>query len=129
MAVPQAEDRSQAREPGLQITPFDPARPLPWYQNCAIAEYPTDNGPADYALCVDGRILGIVEAKKVTLGLTQAVRAKAFRGELVPTEAELARREGRDYEPAATLLERLQAERLGKWCIKTSKKIHPTAGA
>ena len=27
--------------------------------------------------------------------LTQAVLAKAFRGELVPTEAELARREGR----------------------------------
>ena len=39
---------------------------------------PTDNGPADYALCVDGRIVGIVEAKKLTLGpqnvLTQAER-------------------------------------------------------
>jgi type I restriction enzyme S subunit len=43
--------------------------------------------------------------------LTQAVLAKAFRGELVPTEAELARREARDYEPAARLLERMQAER------------------
>ncbi len=43
--------------------------------------------------------------------LTQAVLAKAFRGELVPTEAELARREGRDFEPAAMLLERLKAER------------------
>jgi type I restriction enzyme S subunit len=40
--------------------------------------------------------------------LTRAVLAKAFRGELVPTEAELARREGRDYEPAADLLERLR---------------------
>jgi type I restriction enzyme S subunit len=45
--------------------------------------------------------------------LTQAILAKAFRGELVPTEAELARREGRDYEPASVLLERIRAERNG----------------
>lgn len=43
--------------------------------------------------------------------LTQSVLAKAFRGELVPTEAELARREGRSYEPASVLLERIRAER------------------
>jgi type I restriction enzyme S subunit len=43
--------------------------------------------------------------------LTQAILAKAFRGELVPTEAELARREGRDYEPASALLDRILAER------------------
>lgn len=41
--------------------------------------------------------------------LTQAILAKAFRGELVPTEAELARREGRSYEPASDLLARIQA--------------------
>ncbi|HEY3349314.1 MAG TPA: hypothetical protein VGM13_06030 [Thermoanaerobaculia bacterium] len=34
----------------------------------AVREFPTSNGPADYALFVDGQILGIVEAKKVTLG-------------------------------------------------------------
>jgi hypothetical protein len=33
-----------------------------------------------------------------------AILAKAFHGELVPTEAELARREGRDYERASVLL-------------------------
>ena len=43
--------------------------------------------------------------------VTQAVLAKAFRGELVPTEAELARREGCDYEPASVLLERIRVER------------------
>jgi type I restriction enzyme S subunit len=42
--------------------------------------------------------------------LTQAVLAKAFRGELVPTEAELARREGREYEPASVLLERIKKD-------------------
>jgi type I restriction enzyme S subunit len=43
--------------------------------------------------------------------LTQSILAKAFRGELVPTEAELARREGREYEPASVLLERIRSER------------------
>ncbi len=43
--------------------------------------------------------------------ITQAILAKAFRGELVPTEAELARQEGRDYEPASVLLDRIRAER------------------
>jgi type I restriction enzyme S subunit len=43
--------------------------------------------------------------------LTQAVLARAFRGELVPTEAELARAEGRHYEPASVLLQRIQAGR------------------
>jgi len=42
--------------------------------------------------------------------LTQAILGKAFRGELVPTEAELARRERRTYEPASALLERIKAE-------------------
>lgn len=43
--------------------------------------------------------------------LTQAILARAFRGELVPTEAELARREGRSYESASALLSRIRAER------------------
>jgi type I restriction enzyme S subunit len=42
--------------------------------------------------------------------LPQAILAKAFRGELVPTEAELARQEGRDYEPASALLARIRAD-------------------
>jgi type I restriction enzyme S subunit len=43
--------------------------------------------------------------------IAQAILAKAFRGELVRTEAELARQEGRDYEPASVLLERIRRER------------------
>ena len=43
--------------------------------------------------------------------LTQSILARAFRGGLVPTEAELARREGRSYEPASVLLERIKSER------------------
>jgi type I restriction enzyme S subunit len=43
--------------------------------------------------------------------ITRAILAKAFRGELVPTEAELARQEGRDYEPASVLLARIRTAR------------------
>ncbi|MFO0586913.1 MAG: restriction endonuclease subunit S [Polyangiaceae bacterium] len=39
--------------------------------------------------------------------LPQSILAKAFSGELVPTEAELARAEGRPYESAESLLRRL----------------------
>jgi type I restriction enzyme S subunit len=53
----------------------------------------------------------VTAAKARADKLTQAILAKAFRGERVPTEAELVRREGRDYEPASVLLERIQAER------------------
>ena len=39
----------------------------------------------------------------------------AVEGRLVPTEAELARAEGRDYEPATVLLQRILAERRRRW--------------
>jgi len=50
-------------------------------------------------------------ARENTEKLRQSILAKAFSGELVPTETELARKEGRDYEPAETLLERIKVER------------------
>jgi type I restriction enzyme, S subunit len=53
----------------------------------------------------------VAEATARADRLTQATLAKAFRGELVPTEAELARREGRRYEPASVLLDRIRKER------------------
>ena len=44
----------------------------------AVEEYPTDEGPADYLLADAGEKLGVVEAKKLTVGpqgvLTQAQR-------------------------------------------------------
>jgi hypothetical protein len=63
---------------GWTIVPFSTATPLFAYTKHAVEEFPTDTGPADYALCVNGRILGIVEAKKLSLGpqnvLVQAER-------------------------------------------------------
>jgi type I restriction enzyme R subunit len=34
----------------------------------AVEEYPTKTGPADYALFVEGKLLGIIEAKKLSVG-------------------------------------------------------------
>jgi type I restriction enzyme, R subunit len=56
---------------GWRVVPekeFDSSNPLRVYDRCAIEEYPTANGPADYALCAEGKILGIVEGKKLSLG-------------------------------------------------------------
>ncbi len=44
-----------------------------------------------------------------------SVLKAAVEGRLVPTEAELARAEGRDYEPASVLLERILSERRDRW--------------
>jgi len=60
---------------GWSVVPADAPRKL---TSEAITEYETDHGPADYALSADGRILGVVEAKRLTIGpqnaLTQAER-------------------------------------------------------
>jgi len=46
--------------------------------------------------------------------LWRTILGRAVRGELVPTEAELARGEGRGFEPAADVLDRIGAERLAR---------------
>lgn len=63
---------------GWNIVFYDKKKGLDNYNNCAIREYPTDCGPADYALCVGGKILGIIEAKKEESG-TQSVLTQAER--------------------------------------------------
>ena len=52
----------ELRWAGWKVVRFDPEKSLATYDGCAIKEYPTENGPADYALCAGGQILGIVEA-------------------------------------------------------------------
>ncbi len=58
-----------------------------------------------------------------------AVLKAACEGRLVPTEAELAQAEGRTYEPAAALLERILAERRAQWQAEhPGKKYKEPAG-
>ena len=63
---------------GWNIIPIDTPLKPDKRSTYVIEEYETENGPADYALAVNGIVLGVVEAKKVTLGpqgvLTQAER-------------------------------------------------------
>ena len=63
------------------IVPYKPGLDVTKLKRVAVTEYPTENGPADYALFVDGQFLGIIEAKKVTVNpqnvLEQAKRYAA----------------------------------------------------
>jgi type I restriction enzyme R subunit len=62
---------------GWEVVPCDVPTLLTG-KGLAAEEYETANGPADYALFDDGRCIGVVEAKKLTVGpqevLTQAQR-------------------------------------------------------
>jgi len=64
-----------------------------------------------------------LERVKAKLALARAsVLKAAVEGRLVPTEAALAKAEGRDYEPAEVLLERILAERRARWEEEAWKK-------
>ena len=69
------------KDAGWRIELYRTGMDLTRYNQYALEEFPTENGPADYALCVDGKILAVIEAKKVSLGpqnvLTQAERYAA----------------------------------------------------
>ncbi|HEV2462249.1 MAG TPA: restriction endonuclease subunit S [Acidobacteriaceae bacterium] len=52
-----------------------------------------------------------------------SVLKAACEGRLVPTKAELAREEGRDYEPASELLKRILRERRARWEADTLAKM------
>lgn len=54
-------------KPGWIIIKYKDGLDTSKLKNHAIEEYPTSNGPADYALFVNGVLLGIIEAKKVTV--------------------------------------------------------------
>ncbi len=61
---------------------------------------------------------GVAALKRLQTHLKRyraSVLKAACEGKLVPTEAELARKEGRDYEPADKLLKRILKERRAKW--------------
>jgi type I restriction enzyme S subunit len=53
-----------------------------------------------------------------------SVLKAACEGRLVPTEAELARAEGRDYEPADRLLARILQHRRSRWEADQLAKLH-----
>ena len=64
---------------------------------------------------LDASVTALKRAQANLKRYRASVLKAACAGRLVPTEAELARAEGRDYEPAAVLLERILAERRVQW--------------
>jgi type I restriction enzyme S subunit len=94
---PQALNCEMVRNLSLRLPPFEE-------QNEIVRRV---EGLLKKADSIERRVAGTKGRVNI---LFQAILAKAFRGELVPTEAELARREGRTYEPAYSLLARIKAE-------------------
>ena len=64
---------------------------------------------------LDASVDGLKRAQANLKRYRASVLKAACEGKLVPTEAELARADGRDYEPADRLLERILTERRAQW--------------
>lgn len=58
----------QLKAAGWLIVPYSEGMDLSILTNHAVEELQTANGPADYALVVNGQLLGVVEAKKLEVG-------------------------------------------------------------
>jgi len=61
------DKKLQSLSPKWIIIKYHGNLDVPSLTNHAVEEYPTENGPADYALFVNGALLGIIKAKKVTV--------------------------------------------------------------
>src|SRR5262245_30608930 len=61
------DTRLRSLNPAWSIIPCRDGLDLSALTCHAVTEFPTANGPADYALFVSGVMLGIIEAKKVTV--------------------------------------------------------------
>jgi type I restriction enzyme S subunit len=64
---------------------------------------------------LDATVGGLRRAQANLKRYRASVLKAAVEGRLVPTEAQLAREQGRDYEPAEALLRRILAERRSYW--------------
>jgi type I restriction enzyme R subunit len=58
---------TRLKQNGWKLVPFSPGLNLRVLDKIAVEEFPTGNGPADYALFIGGKLLGIIEAKKVAV--------------------------------------------------------------
>ncbi len=64
---------------------------------------------------LDAGVAALERARANLRRYKASVLKAAYEGRLVPTEASLARAEGRNYEPAGRLLARILAERRARW--------------
>ena len=76
---------------------------------------------------LDAGVGALTNTKAQLKRYRQSVLKSACEGRLVPTEAELARADGRDYEPADVLLARIQKERREKWEVEKKRNGRKSA--
>ncbi len=69
----------------------------------------------DHLSRLDAAVEGLQRVQANLKRYRASVLKAAVEGRLVPTEAELAKQEDRDYEPASVLLERILKERRRRW--------------
>ena len=91
-----------------------------------LKSYPVPLSPFSEQTCIveeiesrfsqlEAGVAALERAKTNLKNYRASVLQAACEGRLVPTEAELARTEGREYEPADQLLTRILKERLATW--------------
>ena len=61
------DTKLRALSPQWKIVPYREGMDVSVMDRHAVTEFPTANGPSDYALFVKGKLLGIIEAKKITV--------------------------------------------------------------
>ena len=71
---------------------------------------------------LDASVAALKRAQVNLKRYRSSVLKTACEGKLVPTEAELARDEGREYEPADRLLDRILAERRVQWASQPKRR-------
>jgi len=86
------DTRLRAIQPAWKIARYREGLDLSALDCHAVEELPTANGPADYGLFVAGKLLGIIEAKKVTVNPQNVLeQANTVFGGCVPRTGEFAR--------------------------------------
>lgn len=106
----------------------------------AIKEYPLRVAPlteqarvldavASYFTRLDDAVATLERVERNLKRYRASVLKSAVEGRLVPTEATLAKQEGRDYEPASVLLERILNERRRRWSESGKKGKYQEAPA
>ena len=71
---------------------------------------------------LDASVAALKRAQANLKRYRASVLKSACEGTLVPTEAEVARAEGREYEPADVLLQRILSERRARWESQEKKR-------
>lgn len=81
------DKKLKSLNPPWNIIHFSKVKDHTRLTNHAVEEYPTENGFADYALFVNGKLLGILEAKKVSVDPQNVLeQAKRYSKDIVEGE-------------------------------------------